>query len=236
MPNEANTSAIAHECTLNWDKLYRLIPSHFPPIDLFENVANSDDLEIIFALESLTNDRLLEQAGNLALVPPNERVSVAGSSAIMAAFTHIGLPSRFTDGRWYGVYYGGDSLQTAIAETKYHREQFFAATNEPDTEITMRCYVNQVALPLHDIRGPKYEDCHQHDYDKPQKFAALMRKQGSNGLVYRSVRHAGGQCVAAFKPKAVTLAVQAGHYRYAYNGSKQQIEHVLAVSLIEGCN
>ena len=150
--------------TLNWDRLFRLIPSHFPPIDLFENVASSEDLEIVFALEALTNDRLLEQVGNLALVPVEERISGKGSSPIMAAFTHIGIASRFTDGKWYGVYYGADSLQTAIAETKYHRAKFLATTNEPDTEITMRCYVNQVALPMHDIRGPKYDGLHQQDY------------------------------------------------------------------------
>ena len=219
--------------TLNWDKLFRLIPSHFPPIDLFENVANSEDLEIVFALEALTNDRLLEQVGNLALVPVEGRISGKGSSPVMAAFTHIGIASRFTDGKWYGVYYGADSLQTAIAETKYHRAQFLATTNEPDTEITMRCYVNQVALPLHDIRGPKYDFLHQQDYTDPQHFAAIMRNSGSNGLVYRSVRKEGGQCVAAFKPKAVTLPVQAGHYRYMYNGVKQQIEHVLEVKLVE---
>lgn len=68
MPNEVKT------LLPNWKKLHRLVPSHFPPIDLFENVANPEDLEIVWALESLTNDRLKEQAGDLALVPVAERI------------------------------------------------------------------------------------------------------------------------------------------------------------------
>lgn len=219
-------------CEIKWDKLFRLIPSHFPPIDLFENVINSDDLDFIFALESLTNDRLLEDAGNLALVPTHERISGPGTSPVMAAFTHIGVASRFTDGSEYGVYYGADSLKTAIEETKYHRAKLLAATDEPDTEITMRCYVNQVALPLHDIRDQQYEYLHEDDYQPSQQFARQLRASGCNGLVYRSVRDVGGQCVAAFKPKAVTIPIQSGHYRYLYHSRNQKIEHVLAVSLV----
>ena len=37
---------------------YRLIPSHFPPIALFENLLDPTELEAAYALESLTNDRL----------------------------------------------------------------------------------------------------------------------------------------------------------------------------------
>jgi hypothetical protein len=92
MHNEVDT------CLPHWEKLYRLGPSHFPPIDLFENVANPDDLDIIFAIESLTNDRLRQEAGDLALVPEEQRISGIGTSPIMAAFTHIGTQSRFTDG------------------------------------------------------------------------------------------------------------------------------------------
>ena len=52
MPNEVNT------VLPDWEKLHRLVPSHFPPIDLFENVASPDELEIVFAIESITNERV----------------------------------------------------------------------------------------------------------------------------------------------------------------------------------
>ncbi|WDE03892.1 RES family NAD+ phosphorylase [Thalassomonas viridans] len=227
MPNEVST------CLPDWEKLHRLIPSHFPPVDLFENVANAEDLEIVFALESLTNDRVREEAGNLALIPPQERISGVGSTPVMAAFTHIGIASRFTDGTRFGVYYGARDLTTAFAETIYHRETFLAATNEPDTELTMRCYINKVAMELHDIRGDEFHFLYQDDYARPQEFATNLRESGSNGLIYNSVRDHGGECIAAFKPKAVTIPVQGGHYKYLWNGKKQQITHVLEVNLVK---
>ena len=217
----------------DWEKLYRLVPSHFPPIDLFENVASPDELEIVYEIESLTNDRLREEAGDLALVPKEERISGPGSTPVMAAFTHLSIPTRFTNGTEFGVYYGAKDLNTAFAETIYHREKFLSATNEPDTELTMRCYINKVALELHDIRGDKFSDLYTDDYSLPQQFAKKIRASGSNGLVYKSVRDEGGECVAAFKPKTVTIPVQGEHYKYIWSAKKQKIENILEVSLVK---
>ena len=218
--------------SVDWAQVFRLIPSHFPPINLFEHVADPEELELVFAIEALTNDRLREQAGNLANVPPEQRISGPGTTPVMAAFTHVGWASRFTDGR-YGVYYGANTLNTAIAETIHHREQFLRATSEPDTEITMRCYVNQVTVPLHDIREPAFNSLLQADYASSQQFARDLREQGSNGLVYPSVRDPAGECVALFKPKAMTIPIQQGHYKYIWSGKRQQIETVLEVSLVK---
>jgi len=79
---------------------YRLIPSHYPPIALFENLLDPQELDAAYALESLTNDRLQDEVGNIALVAPEDRVTGPGTTAIMAAFTHVGVESRFTKGRF----------------------------------------------------------------------------------------------------------------------------------------
>ena len=56
----------------------------------------------------------------------------------MAAFTHVSPDgSRFSNGT-YGVFYAAQRESTAIAETKYHRERFMRATNEPRRELDMR--------------------------------------------------------------------------------------------------
>ncbi len=226
MPKEVNTYLPKAA------KIHRLVSSHFPPINLFENVADPDDLDIVFALEAITNDRLREQVGDLSLLASEERVSGKGSTPVMAAFTHIGSATRFTNGKSYGVYYGANTLATAFAETIYHKEKFLAATNEPDTELTMRCYTNKVMLELHDIRAAKFSHLYTDDYHESQHFAKTLRKTGSNGLIYNSVRYSGGTCIAAFKPKTVSIPKQAGHYKYIWNGKKQKIEHVLSVNLI----
>src|SRR4030095_5398997 len=115
---------------ITWLPCWRIIPSRFPPIDLFERVADPADLEAMYALESLTNDRLREEVGELQIVLPRERISGRGTSYIMAAFTHLNpAGSWFSDGT-YGVFYAAYTLDTAIAETRYHREQFLRATSE----------------------------------------------------------------------------------------------------------
>ena len=63
-----------------WPRAYRIVNSSFPPIALFEDVLDAEDLEVAYAIEALTNDRLVEQAGVLARVRPEDRLSGPGSS------------------------------------------------------------------------------------------------------------------------------------------------------------
>jgi hypothetical protein len=150
---------------------------------------------------------------------------------VMAAFTHIGKTSRFTDGS-YGIYYAANSQAAAIAETSYHQERFLAATNEPDVELTMRTYVNQVVKPMHDIRVG-YLHLHEADpgsYGPAQTFAKQLRETLSWGLLYNSVRLNGHECVAAFRPPAVSIPLQGKHLRYVWDASSQKITFVFEVS------
>ena len=206
---------------------YRLIPSHFPPIALFENLLDANELEAAYALESLTNDRLQDQAGNIALVAPEDRVTGPGTTAIMAAFTHTGIASRFTDGR-FGVYYAGLSLETAHAESRFSRGRFLQAANEPPQVLTMRCYTCEVHTQLVHVRA----DAQGHNPDSfvyAQAIGRQLKAQNEMGILYQSVRHPGGECIAALRPKALTPpAIQAGHYQFYWDGNS--IAHVLTVS------
>ena len=213
-----------------WRKAYRLINSSFPPLGVFEDTLNPDDLDMAFAIEAMTNDRLREEAGMLQRVAPADRVSGPGSTAVMAAFTHIGNPSRFTDGS-YGVYYCANSVDAAIAETKFHQERFLAATLEANVEITMRAYVNKVVKPLLDVRDRA--ELHQPDlatYVASQAFAREQRDGRTWGLLYRSVRLDGHECVAAFRPQAVSLPVQGAHFRYVWDAKAGAITHVMELT------
>lgn len=214
---------------MGWEGAFRIVSSAFPPISLFEDVLDPADLEIAYAIESLSNDRLLAEAGVLARVAPEDRISGPGSSPVMAAFTHIGMPSRFTDGS-YGVYYCASSLEAAVAETTHHRALFLAATREPSLELTMRVYRNSVVQRLHDIRVG-FEALHQPEpasYPAAQRFAVPLRNAHSWGLLYRSVRSPGSECAAIFRPRGVSIPVQGPHLRYVWDGTR--IAHVFQIS------
>ena len=207
---------------LDWPKQYRIIPSEFPPINFFEQLVDPELMEELYYIESLTNDRLRDEVGDIALVPPEDRISGAGASPVMAAFTHASpdCPSRFSDGR-YGVYYASNTLETAIEETKYHRARFLSYTNEEAGEISMRVYVGKVMKPMHDVRGKGYEHLHPPDDWKPsQAFGQEMKAINSWGIVYRSVRDPGGACIAVLRPPAVSIPRQGAHLSYVWDGAR----------------
>ena len=206
-----------------WRPSYRLVPSRFPPIQLFERVASPEDLEAVFAFESRTNDRLREEAGEIHLVPHEDRISGPGTSPIMAAFTHRNPQgSRFSDGS-FGVYYAAHALETAVWETAHHRARFLRATREAPMEIDMRCYLSNIDAELTDIRGQRKKRRELYDpasYAASQPFGAKLRAQGGGGIVYDSVRHAGGECVAVFRPRLLKPAVQGAHLCFVWDGER----------------
>ena len=123
---------------LHWRNAVRIIPSVFPPVNLFERVARPEDLDAVQAIESAYNPRLRDAVGDLSLVPRDERVVGPGAGYIMAAFTHVSPEgSRFSNGT-YGVFYAAQRESTAIAETRFHRERFMRATEEARCELDMR--------------------------------------------------------------------------------------------------
>jgi hypothetical protein len=208
---------------IRWRTCYRIIPSRFPPIDLFERVASADDLAGVHELESLTNDRLRDQLGEIRLVPPAERVVGPGAGYIMAAFTH---PSpgggRFNDGR-LGSYYAARTLETSIAETSHHRARFMRATGEPPMELDMRVLEAELDARLHDLRGQRgtLTDIYDpDDYSASQRLAAKLRAEGSDGIAYDSVRQDGGQCVAIFRPRRIRSCRESLHLTYVWDGTR----------------
>lgn len=205
-----------------WKPCYRLIPSYFPPISVYERVANPADLEAVFAVENLTNPRLRQEAGDISIVPPDDRVSGPGTTPIMAAFTHLNPEgSRFCDGS-YGVYYAGGTLDTAIAETRYQRERFLARTKEAPIEIDMRTYLADLDGDLHDIRGrTDLNDIYDPEsYTASQALGRELKSLNSYGVAYDSVRHQGGECVGVFRPPILSNCMQGPHYCYVWDGTQ----------------
>lgn len=213
---------------IRWNQAYRIVPSRFPPVGVFDRIAEPRDLDALFAIEALTNPRLRTELGELQLVPRDRRISGPGSTPVMAAFTHLNPEgSRFSDGTW-GVFYAGHSIATAVEETVYHRERFLAATAEPPCDIEMRCYRTSIHAKLHDLRGDWKAEHDPDDYGAGIALARRLRSEGSDGLVYDSVRHHGGECVAVFYPDRVAPCVQAQHLMYRWDGKR--IAQVLTVA------
>lgn len=204
-------------------RCYRIIPSQFPPIHLFEDVADPDEFEALFAVQMLTNPRIQEEIGLIDLVPKDQRLyAVPGCGYVMAAFTHINPDgSRFSNGD-YGIYYAADSISTAIAETIYHKEQFLSFTREPAQELAMRSLVAEFSAELFNLTlldkkaNPLYSPV---NYQQSQILGAQVKEQQEDGIVYHSVR-AEGTNYALFKPNVIHKCQQGLHFSYVWNGEK----------------
>jgi hypothetical protein len=211
---------------ISWPKAVRIIRSIFPPIDLFEDIADPADWALIISAEQKTNPRLMESIGNLDLVPPQRRVGGPGASYLMASFVHVSpdRPSRFSKGE-FGVLYAGDSFAVALAETIFHHTLFMRATNErPGWTSQFREIVLTVEARLHDLRAVSLDP---ESYGENQALGAKLRASGSNGVVYRSVRQPQGQCVGLFYPDCAKNAVQGRHLDYHWNGKRVDLYRTL---------
>ena len=210
-----------------WRTSYRLIPSRYPTVGLFDAIADAADLDVVFVIEALTNPRIRDELGELRLVPADERMVGPGSTPIMAAFTHRNPEgSRFSDGS-YGVYYAAQALETAVAEVSHHRAVFLARTNEPPIDVDLRVITAAVDAPLHDLRRVAKRAAaallDPDDYGPPQALGRALRDVKSWGVLFPSVRHAGGLCVGLFRPKALQPARSGAHLALHWDG--QRITH-----------
>jgi RES domain len=209
---------------VHWPRAVRIIRSLFPPIDLFEDIADPADWPLLLSAEMKTNPRVMESIGHLDLVPPKRRVGGPGASWLMAPFTHISLdrPSRFSDGR-YGVLYVGDRFEVALAETIHHHQRFMARTREtPGWTSQFREIIMRVDAHLHDVRTePAFASaCDPDSHAEAQMLGRTLRLAGSEGVVYPSCRHAGGDCAGLFYPDLATQPVQGRHLAYHWDGQR----------------
>lgn len=209
---------------VGWPQAHRIIRTIYPPIDLFEDIAEPADWELIANAEAKTNPRLRDAVGAIHLVPVERRVGGHNASYVMAPFTHVSKerPTRFADGS-YGVYYAGDRFEVALAETVYHVEHFMRLTDEPAAEVDLRELVGTLDARLHDLRDDDgFADClDPGDYGPAQALGLELRSNhASDGIVYRSVRYREGDAAAVFWPDVVAIPVQARHLCYGWDGAR----------------
>lgn len=202
---------------------FRLVNTRFPPVSLFDDVADPADFEALFALQALTNPRLQTEVGNLNCVAREEiPFGIRGCSYAVAPFTHVNPDgSRFSGGD-YGVLYLADSEETAIREVRHHQQRYWQGVEglKYDRLLfrVLRCAFtaalagDATAIPQDD---PVYDPA---NYTASRELGRQLREQGFAALQYHSVRHQGGRCWALFTPRVVTDIIQAALVEFIWQG------------------
>jgi len=215
------------ETQIQWTDTCRLVPSRYPSVGILDQVASAKDLPLIFELESWTNDRISNELGLLHRIPEEEWVvGKAMASVIMAAFCHPRPTGGRFNGSDRGAWYAGDSIDTAHAEAVYHRTAELAEVGVFETRLQMRLYLADFDAAFHDVRPDARENRPLHDpnsYTVSQAFARELLESGSNGVLYRCVRRAGGECIACFRPSLVLRVRQGPHFEYRWEGTRTPV-------------
>jgi RES domain-containing protein len=223
------------EALLRWTAAPRLIPSRYPTVGLLDRVAAPEDLEALFELEGWTNDRINTELGLLRTIPRAEWVTGRPmASVVMAAFCHPAPGGGRFSSEDRGAWYAARTIATAIAESVYRRTQELREVGSFETRVEMRVYLADFRGRFHDVRqhrrsgGRAWARLYDpDDYSAGQSLARSLLESGSNGVVYRSVRDPGGQCLACFRPVLVRNVRSGGHYEFRWDGTPEPRVRVL---------
>jgi len=202
---------------------YRLVNSKFPPIALFDDVADAEDFEALYQIQAMTNPRLQNELGRLELIPRDQiPFGIPGCSYATAPFTHVNpTGSRFSNGS-FGVLYLADKMDTAISEVRHHQECYWS--NVPDLNYERFVFRGLTAsfsdagmkdateVPLSDpIYAPD-------DYTHSHLLGGEAKREACPGLRYNSVRSPGNICWALITPRPVTSIIQTAHFEMIWSG------------------
>ena len=215
---------LPHVSRLLQDDTHRLIPSAYDDETVLNRLTtDSDELTALFELEGATNERLQGEAGLLPGITVRELVfGLSYSHIVNAAFTHASpLGSRF-NGPERGAWYGGFSLETSGIEVAFHKSQELQEINWQEKETFL--YVDFLADfrgEFHDIRNDShFAKClDPKSYAASQKLAQGLLENESAGIVYPSVRHSGGTCIACFRPALVNNVRKGGQVSVEFDNA-----------------
>jgi hypothetical protein len=148
----------------------------------------------------------------------------AGHTFINAAFTHTRSGgNRFNDeqrGAWYCAF----DAATSLGEVSYHLarelENIGRFENTSDYAELFADFIGPFADARHRTPAPDYLDPDPAvGYPAGQALAKALRAAGGNGIVYPSLRRAGGTCLVAFRPDLVQNLRQGRIWRLEWRGN-----------------
>jgi RES domain-containing protein len=206
---------------------HRLIPVQFADggASVLARLTDDDEtLAEILELDGATNDRLLAEWELLPGIDPRELIfGIPSYRIINAAFCHPAPGgSRFNSsdrGAWYAAF----EVETSQAEVAYHRRIWLRETGWDEEDAADYIdYLADFRAEFHDMRHAKGrgEWLSPKSYVASQALAPQLLERGSAGIVYPSVRRAGGTCIACFRPVLATNVRKGEKYEMKFTDLK----------------
>jgi hypothetical protein len=138
-----------------------------------------------------------------------------------------------------GAWYAAVALETSVAEVTYHKARRLADIvalglpgERPDGDVsTYDDWLADFRGAFHLLDPPnEFEECLKAEpvpacYAAPQALARKLLSEQSNGLLYPSVRHAGGTCLVCFRPALVYSPRRAERLEIAFSAAGDGYAH-----------
>lgn len=196
-------------------KWHRLIPSRFPPVDVYQRLGSPEFAQLAKEIEDKTNPRLKAKSWMVG------KAGVTDASPRVQNWNHAPFAYRNPEGTtWLNAGYGAlemvDGERAALAWALRRREAFLARTQEPPIGIDMRMLVTPVKGVFDDLRG---SDPSLTEKERWMRGDALY-KQGSKGIVFTPGEHPRVCAICVFSSEALGSSTQAKHYRFLWDGAQ----------------
>ena len=186
-----------------------------------------DDLDLLAEIEGATSGRLVAEDRGLGGISEDELVhGVPHAKFINASFAYAKPrePMRFNPAD-RGAWYAGLVIETCIAEVGYHLTKALADAGDFNAVVEYGEMLASMSGIFIDLRGeprhPALDPDPAKGYAAGNAIAAGARAEGHNGIIYPSVRHKGGTCIAALWPNVVQSVVQGAIVRLTWSGSAE---------------
>lgn len=220
---------MAHPAEFEQPATHRLVPAKYGKSVLETLALPPDTIADLTELDAATNERkIAERGGNLTINPGELLYGVPEAHIVNAAFTHAGVSGgRFNDAR-RGAWYAGVVLETSVQEVAYHKRRFLRDARIRDRlPFEYQDFLADFSGLFHFLDEPEMKTCLQPEpvpecYGPSQALAATLLYAGAAGIVYPSVRHIGGTCVACFRPALVFHPRRGGAYRISVKADEQE--------------
>lgn len=188
---------------------------------------NGDELEMLAEIEGATSGRLIAEARGYGGLSAAELVhGVPHVRFINASFAYAKPreANRFNSAE-RGAWYAALAIETCIAEVGFHLTKALADTGDFNAVVEYSEMLASMAGVFVDLRHVSDHASLDPDpatgYLAGNALAAAARAVGHNGIIYPSVRHQGGTCIAALWPNVVQSVVQGAMYRLSWSGASR---------------
>lgn len=187
-------------------------------------VDDEGELALLAEIEGATSSRRIAEERGVGGVSPDELVhGVPHAKFINASFAYAKprASNRFNPAN-RGAWYTALDVETSIAEVGYHLTEALADAGDYDAVVEYGEMISSMSGVFVDLRDmpdhPSLNPDKAKGYPAGNALAARARGEGHNGIIYPSVRHEGGACIAALWPNVVQSVVQGSMYRLTWQG------------------